>query len=428
MTKILFLGANPKTTTILGLGREVRQITKSIRQSKHGSTFELVQAWAVRIEDLQENLLFHEPDIVHFSGHGVAGELFAETDDGDVAPIPPKGLASLFSIFSKTIRCVVLNACYSVQQAVALMEHIDCVVGMDQAVEDRSAIAFSGSFYAALASGTSVRDAFALGCNQIEMNNFSGQDIPKLLARPGVRTDLISFVDVLSSRNSYTWQLRLVTDTLVDAIATSSSMPEIKSEEQRRVLRFIIKVVLVVEQALQEVYGLAIEVKHVRPGNEQMIDHLMRELDQILIRSAFSRTEEICSRLSNLRLLFESDVALLLRCSPGDPRWYELFSLFEEREGKIISLVQSAVRDLGKSLETLRSPRIFGTSKLKENVNQISDKAGKEILKSLRELRDLRDRILGLSGKVGFLELTEVAPDQLRYYANAMRRSMLPIK
>lgn len=428
MTKILFFGANPATTTVLGLGREVRQITKAIRQAKNGSMFELAQAWAVRIEDLQESLLFHEPDIVHFSGHGHADELYAETEGGDVDPIPPRGLAALFQIFSKTIRCVILNACYSGQQAIVLAEHIDCVIGMTHEVTDRAAITFAGSFYAALASGKSVKDAFALGCNQLEMSNIPGHDIPKLIARPGVRAEQIYLVDVRESTDVYANQLQAVTRVLLDAVATSGASQRLNAEEQRRVLRFVVKVVHVVEQALQEVYGLAIEVKHIQSGNVKEINRLLHELDLVLSRSAFSKTEEICSRLRNLRLLFESDVSLLLQCSQGDPRWYELFSLFEEHEGRIIRLVQRAISDLAKALETLRSPGVFGASKEKTKAYQTADNASRELLTSLRELRDLRDRILGLSGKVGFLELTDVAPDQFRHQANAIRQGFVPVK
>ncbi len=45
---------------------------------------------------------------------------------------------------------VCLNACYSEKQAHAIAQHIDCVVGMSDAVGDESAVSFSASFYQAL--------------------------------------------------------------------------------------------------------------------------------------------------------------------------------------------------------------------------------------------------------------------------------------
>ena len=67
---ILFLAANPSTTTRLRLDSEVRAIDQALRQANYRDQFDLRQHWAVRVADLQELLLRHQPHIVHFSGHG----------------------------------------------------------------------------------------------------------------------------------------------------------------------------------------------------------------------------------------------------------------------------------------------------------------------------------------------------------------------
>ena len=41
-----------------------------IRSAEYRDTLELVSAWAVRPDDLQQLLLQHQPHVVHFSGHG----------------------------------------------------------------------------------------------------------------------------------------------------------------------------------------------------------------------------------------------------------------------------------------------------------------------------------------------------------------------
>jgi hypothetical protein len=78
---------------------------------------------------------------------------------------------------------VVLNACYSQQQAKAIAEHIDCVIGMSEAIGDSAAISFATAFYQALAYGKDVQTAFELGCNQVDLERLNQQDIPKLLAK-----------------------------------------------------------------------------------------------------------------------------------------------------------------------------------------------------------------------------------------------------
>lgn len=185
--KVLFLGAGPTDQIRLALGKEVREIRKNLRESEGGRRFAFVEEWAVRPTELQAALLRHEPQIVHFSGHGDnSGELMFEGDDGRSRPAPVVAVARLFSLCSKGIRCVVLNACYSDAQAQAMRDHIDCVIGMKSAIPDDAALSFSSSFYLALGHGKTVQDAFDFGCNQIELTGTSGANLPTLLCRPGI--------------------------------------------------------------------------------------------------------------------------------------------------------------------------------------------------------------------------------------------------
>lgn len=57
----------------------------------------------------------------------------------------------------------VLNACYSEAQAKAIARHIDYVIGMQQAIGDTAAIAFSAGFYQALGDGRNIEEAYKMG-------------------------------------------------------------------------------------------------------------------------------------------------------------------------------------------------------------------------------------------------------------------------
>ena len=185
--KILFLAANPSDTARLRLDTEMREIEYTLRQSEFRDRFEIEQHWATRISDLQTCLLRHKPDIVHFSGHGEAsGELFFEDNSGKKHPVSSRALSQLFSILKDNIRCVLLNACYSQKQAQGIAAHIDCVIGMSDKIADASAIGFAAAFYQALGFGRSMKEAFDLGCVQIDLANLNQQDIPKLLCRKDV--------------------------------------------------------------------------------------------------------------------------------------------------------------------------------------------------------------------------------------------------
>ncbi|MEH2128596.1 CHAT domain-containing protein [Nostoc sp.] len=181
--KILFLAANPLKTTHLKLDQESRSIDQALRKSEFRDKFEIIQHWAVRVSDLQEILLRHKPDIIHFSGHGSpSSEILLEDNSGNSHPVSVRALSQLFSVLKDNIRCVVLNACYSEAQAKAIAQHIDSVVGMSKAIKDDSAISFATSFYQALGYGRDVKTAFDLGCVQIDMENLDEQDTPQLLA------------------------------------------------------------------------------------------------------------------------------------------------------------------------------------------------------------------------------------------------------
>jgi hypothetical protein len=181
--KILFLAANPEDTLQLRLDEEIREIKQALLQVEFRDKFDIEQERAVRVSDLQGHLLRHKPDIVHFSGHGSkASEIILENGIGASHKVPEQALSQLFAVLKDNIRCVVLNACYSAQQAQAIAQHIDCVVGMSQAIGDEAAISFAVAFYQALGYGKDVKTAFDLGCLQINLENLKEQDTPKLLA------------------------------------------------------------------------------------------------------------------------------------------------------------------------------------------------------------------------------------------------------
>jgi hypothetical protein len=181
--KILFLTANPTDSSRLRLDEESRAIDLALRQTEFRDRFEIQQHWAVRVSELQSYLLRHKPDIVHFSGHGSKlGQIVLEDNLGNSQPVSHRSLSTLFSVLKDNIKCVLLNACYSERQALAIAQHIDCVVGMSSAIGDKSAISFATAFYQALGYGRDVKTAFELGCVQIDLESLDEQSTPKLLA------------------------------------------------------------------------------------------------------------------------------------------------------------------------------------------------------------------------------------------------------
>ena len=182
---ILFLAANPVDQRQLAVEEEMRAIDAALVGARFREMFDLRSAWAVRYGDLQELLLRYEPHIVHFSAHGSeAGELLLTGADRQSHAVPPAKLIELFDILKDNVRCVVLNACFSAEQAQGIAASIDCVVGMTRAVQDSDAIEFAIGFYLGIGYGRSVKTAFGLGRNRIPSSD--SQQAASLIARSGV--------------------------------------------------------------------------------------------------------------------------------------------------------------------------------------------------------------------------------------------------
>jgi hypothetical protein len=178
---ILFLGANPANSDRLDLEREVNEISDELDRAQKRDKFELKIKMAAQTRDIQSALLEFKPQIVHFSGHGIdqVGLVF-EDASGQARMVSGAALASVFKLADDFVECVVLNACYSEQQANAIAQHIPFVIGTSRKVGDGVARAFSFGFYNALGSGELYESAYEWGCSSILVDGFSDSPAPIL--------------------------------------------------------------------------------------------------------------------------------------------------------------------------------------------------------------------------------------------------------
>jgi hypothetical protein len=194
--KILFLAASPTDSQPLELDREARQIERTIRASEYRDSMELITKWAVSPDDLLQALNQHRPHIVHFSGHGSpSNEIILESDGGTRQTVSTDALRHLFAALKDNVRAVILNACYSSAQAEAVTEHIDCAIGMSDAIPDEAAIDFAASLYRAIGFGRSVQNAFEQGIVSLKLKRIAGVDLPRLHVRAGVDASQIVLIE-----------------------------------------------------------------------------------------------------------------------------------------------------------------------------------------------------------------------------------------
>ncbi|MGI2908250.1 AAA-like domain-containing protein [Tolypothrix sp. VBCCA 56010] len=191
--KILLLSANPKDTSRLRLGEEMREIKEGLKRAKKRDDYSIDTAEAVRYRDIHRAILEYEPHIIHFSGHGSGEEgLVFEDETGQTKLVDAEALAGLFQLFANQVECVVLNACYSKYQAEEIARHINYVVGMSQAIVDKAAVEFAVGFYDALGAGQDYEFAYKLGCSVIRVAGIPQNLIPQLITKKNLLSQLAS--------------------------------------------------------------------------------------------------------------------------------------------------------------------------------------------------------------------------------------------
>lgn len=181
--KILILAANPSDSARLRLHSEVREISEGLNRSRKRDMFDVEQRHAVRLTDMWRAMLDYQPNILHFCGHGDQDGIIVEDDEGQSFRVPEEPLAELFGLLSNHLECVILNSCYSQNQAAAISRHIPYVVGMSGNFPDLGAVPFVVGFYDALGAGETFEFAYDLGCVALRLTGVTEKTLQPVLLR-----------------------------------------------------------------------------------------------------------------------------------------------------------------------------------------------------------------------------------------------------
>ncbi len=167
--KILMLTANPAGSYQLELEKEHSRITKKLQEKTE--QFSLIVHHAVNNTEFKELNETTKPNVLHFSGHGNSNGIMLQNDDKNgSALLTARALDALFEYFADEgvlFKAVVLNACYTEDQAQAIANHVPYVIASTTAISDEAAIAFSVGFYFKLdAQGGNIEQSFRSGRTQ----------------------------------------------------------------------------------------------------------------------------------------------------------------------------------------------------------------------------------------------------------------------
>ena len=200
--RLLYLTANPLVAdpeANLRVGAEVAQVRRAVRGALHRDYVRIDHRPAATPEDLLDGLNDLQPHAVHFSGHG--GDRSVVMDNGAVDN--PQARSLTFNQLGRALgtaerppTLLVLNACDTVDGASEeLLPAVPVVVAMASSVLDTTAATFAARFYAAIASGLSIKKAFDQAVLAVEFVGLDDESwMITLLHREDINPDEVLLV------------------------------------------------------------------------------------------------------------------------------------------------------------------------------------------------------------------------------------------
>ncbi len=208
---VLFFAANPSQQAELKLKDEFAVISQKLQDT---DAYELKSFFTGSTSEFIDAINQYKPSIIHFSGHGEkgkaktkqdelaerlnvkfedgAGLIFHDRDKRGYQVLGTDAAKALFRRLKRSnpqINIVLLNACYSRPQAIAISENDIYTIGTKISIGDEVAIEFSDGFYKKYAETGDVVDAVNYGITKATAIDFASEENIFLLYK-GEEVDL----------------------------------------------------------------------------------------------------------------------------------------------------------------------------------------------------------------------------------------------
>ncbi|WP_196593744.1 CHAT domain-containing protein [Pectinatus sottacetonis] len=199
---ILFLAANTNEMPQLALNKEVHAITDSIRMSADRDSMEFFTRWATQAADILQMINELDPEIIHFSGHGMEnGNLLLNDPSGNVQPVSKEAMAAAIATMSGHVRLIFFNACFSEQEAQAVVKYTEAAIGMRKEIPDEAAIVFAAQFYSSIGFGKDLATAFNQAKAALLLRGIVEEATPVLYVKEGMKASDIVMIDQLNKKS-----------------------------------------------------------------------------------------------------------------------------------------------------------------------------------------------------------------------------------
>lgn len=182
--KILLASSSPDAASHVKVDQLIREVGNTLRSSKYRDHFDITIRTAATYACLRDVFLDFENECVifQFFGHGAKAQnsLVFQTAVNGHQLMSESALVKFCRLNKSQIQCLILTSCDSFAMADALSQHVKYVITMAGPVKQKSALAFSEGFYAAITRGRTFADAFESGVINIEALGLPGYEIPQL--------------------------------------------------------------------------------------------------------------------------------------------------------------------------------------------------------------------------------------------------------
>jgi hypothetical protein len=280
VTKILLLYSNPKGTQPLKLDKEIRHIQDDLEWTQVPDIV-FASMGFVKKTDIQRKIASYKPDVVLFSGHGTEnGAIVIENEKGNISIVPPTALESVFFNFKEIIKCVILNNCYSREQARAISKHIPFVIGIEGEIDDTASRLFSSKFLQSLIMGNSIKKSFDFAKTEISLIEETYEALPCLHSKNRQNPDdtyLIAKPKILAKFDLAKGKPIINEDDLYQLKISIENAPK--------------DVFAVLYQYMEDEWGLPDQVAECKNKKNQFSDNLAEDGD-IEIRAVLWTTEK----------------------------------------------------------------------------------------------------------------------------------------
>ena len=182
---VLYFSACPDQKDQLKFDTERREIDDAYERGNRVPEMRPAYEFQVIGHRFEEMLFGRNSDILHLSLHASKKKgLYFVDEANEALPMTPDMLNACLSNYleSHQLNCLLINACHSYQHAKALSDKIEYVIGMQDFIPDKAAIAYARGFYGTRFKGGSILQSHKAATNVLKLvahkYPFSGQQFP----------------------------------------------------------------------------------------------------------------------------------------------------------------------------------------------------------------------------------------------------------